>query len=125
MVPISSKSVPISSGCFCFNICATSSPNDFPKLATSSEWVNRLCTNTLPGSGKTCVLFCNLLKGAEKIRRSESRLNSERSSLRMVCFTSCPRRLFDISCCHCILYCIYFLPILFVFKGQKAQYKSN
>ena len=65
MVPISSNSVPRSSGCRSMSRVATSSPSDLPSDDTSRECVSRLCTNTLPGSGNTWVLFCNRLKGAE------------------------------------------------------------
>ncbi len=70
IVPISSNKVPFSSGCILLNSWTTSFPNDMPTHATSKLWVSRLCTNTEPGSGNTCVLFCNLRKGAEKISRS-------------------------------------------------------
>ena len=70
MVPISSKSVPRSSGCDSISTLATSLPSDMPTLATSRECVRRLCTKMLPGKGNTCVLFCKRRNGAEKMRRS-------------------------------------------------------
>ena len=45
-------------------------PSERPTHDTSKLCVNRLCTNMLPGNGKTCVLFCKRRKGAEKISRS-------------------------------------------------------
>jgi hypothetical protein len=49
---------------------ATLFPMDLPTQETSRLWVRRLCTNILPGSGNTCVLFCNRRNGAENISRS-------------------------------------------------------
>ena len=67
MVPISSKRVEANSGCFFFNSRATSLPNDMPTHDTSRLWVSLLWTKTEPGRGNTCVLFCILRKGAEKM----------------------------------------------------------
>jgi hypothetical protein len=54
-----------------FQILEINSPAKLPKLLpteeTSRECVNLLCTKTLPGRGKTWVLFCNLLKAEEKL----------------------------------------------------------
>ena len=69
-VPISSISVPASSGWRRITSLATSLPRDIPTLATSRLCVRRLWTKILPGKGNTCVLFCSRRNGAEKMRRS-------------------------------------------------------
>ena len=69
MEPISGKLM-LPSGYFRINPFETLLPSERPTQETSKLWVNRLCTKMLPGSGKTCVLFCSLRKGDEKIRRS-------------------------------------------------------
>ena len=56
--------------CFFVSILATSFPKDMPTDATSRLCVSRLCTKMLPGSGNTCVLFCSLRNGAEKMSLS-------------------------------------------------------
>ena len=43
---------------FCRSAREISLPKERPTLDTSRLWVSRLWTNTLPGSGNTCVLFC-------------------------------------------------------------------
>ena len=70
LCPISGMRLSMKSGFLAHRCWLTSLPSDMPTLATSSEWVRRLCTKTLPGRGNTCVLFCRRRKGAEKIRRS-------------------------------------------------------
>ena len=63
---------------------ATALPNERPTQDTSRLCVSLLCTKILPGRGNTCVLFCSLRKGEEKMSRSKSRWNSVRSC----CFSS-------------------------------------
>ena len=70
MVPISGSIVSVKWLFPAIMRAATSLPSDIPTLATSSEWVRRLCTKMLPGSGNTCVLFCSRRNGAEKMSRS-------------------------------------------------------
>ena len=106
IAPISDTWVEASSGCLARSLVAMESPSDLPTQDTSRLWVNRLCTKMLPGSGNTCVLFCKRRKGAEKMRRSKSRWNSDRSSLRISCICSSPKRLLDISCCQFIILCL-------------------
>lgn len=53
-----------------YELAADIGASERPTLDTSRLWVRRLCTNTLPGSGNTCVLFCMRRKAAENIRRS-------------------------------------------------------
>ena len=71
----SAAAVPAYFGC---SWIYTSLASDLPTLDTSRLCVRRLWTKMLPGSGNTCVLFCNRRKGDEKTSRSKSRWKSLR-----------------------------------------------